>query len=203
MAEKHLPIRGFREFAGSVDLPATGTESSFMRHQSLLCRSLLLLLPLAAGPWTGASAAPMDSIYLCVDADGHKTYQNSGEGLTCRRVDGVVATIPSSDLGRGRGARPVPARPVLTPASFPRVDLATQRTRDSDRRRILEDEMRSEQERLAHLRGEFNQGHPQPVGGEAIGSDRYLDRVQHLADDIERSEANIASLRRELTPFRY
>ena len=148
-----------------------------------------------------ALAAPMDSIFVCVDADGHKTYQNSSEGSSCRRVDGVVATIPASDLGRGR-SRPVVARAEISPASFPRVDVNTQRTRDSDRRRILEEELRIEQERLARLRTEFNQGNPLAAGDE-VGSSRYHERVQRLFDDIERSEGNIASLRRELTPTRY
>lgn len=176
-------------------------------HRHLPSRRLAMMWAAAAGLALAAlhppvKAAPMDSIYLCVDADGHKTYQNSAEGSTCHRIDGVVATIPSSDLSRGN-ARPVPTRPMITPASFPRVDVNTQRTRDSDRRRILEDEMRLEQEHLAKLQAEFNQGHPQPVGDEVIGSSRYHDHVQRLFDDIARTEGNIASLRRELTPARY
>jgi hypothetical protein len=145
----------------------------------------------------------MDTVYLCVDADGHKTYQNSTEGLSCHRVDGLVASIPATDLGRGRGSRPVVARSGISPASFPRVDSNTQRTRDGDRRRILEEELRTEQERLASLRSEFNQGRPQPAGDEVVGSNRYHEHVQRLYEDIERSEGNIASLRRELTPPRY
>jgi hypothetical protein len=154
--------------------------------------------------WAGiGTAAPMDSIFLCVDADGHKVYQNSSEGLSCHRVDGLVATIPATDLGRGRSARPVVARSGISPASFPRVDVNTQRTRDSDRRRILEEELRTEQDRLASLRTEFNQGRPQPTGDETVDSNRYHEHVQRLFEDIERSEGNIASLRRELTPARY
>ncbi len=163
--------------------------------------SLFVVLGLSLA--RAGSAAPVDSIFLCVDGDGHKSYQNASEGPSCRRIDGVVATIPSSDLERGRAARAVPSRSGISPASFPRVDVNTQRTRDSDRRRILEEELRAEQERLEHLRAEFNQGRPMPVGGEAVGSNRYHDRVQRLFEDIERSEGNIASLRREMTPARY
>jgi len=148
----------------------------------------------------GHAAVQPDGIYLCVDADGHKTYQNSSDGGSCRRIDGVVATIPSSDLPRG--ARPVP-RSGIAPASFPRVDASTQRLRDSDRRRILEEELHSEEDRLARLQVEFNHGQPQPAGDEIADASRYRERVQRLYEDIERSQGNIASLRRELTPFRY
>jgi hypothetical protein len=150
----------------------------------------------------GRAWAQTDSIFLCVDADGHKTYQNSSDGNACRRVDGVIATIPSSDLPRNQSPRPI-SRPSFTPASFPRVDVNTQRLRDSDRRRILEDELRAEQERLAQLRAEFNHGQPQPAADEVVGTGRYHDHVQRLFDDIARAEGNIASLRRELTPIRY
>jgi len=149
----------------------------------------------------GCVAAPPDGIYVCIDSDGHKTYQNSSDGTACHRVDGIVATIPSSELPRG--ASPRPARASISPASFPRVDMNTQRLRDTDRRRILEEELRVEEEHLARLRGEFNHGQPAPSSDEVIGSVRYQDHVQRLFDDIERSEGNIASLRRELTPIRY
>jgi len=163
-------------------------------------RALFLLFALA---WMAGARAvgPADGIYVCVDADGHKTYQNSAEGSACHRVDGIVASIPSSELPRG--ATPRPARPMISAASFPRVDMNTQRLRDADRRHILEEELRLEQEHLAHLRNEFNQGKPVPVSDEAVGSLHYQDRVQRLFEDIERSEGNVASLRRELTPIRF
>jgi hypothetical protein len=167
-------------------------------------RSVLLIVGWALGACCVgvAQAVPSDGIFVCVDSDGHKTYQNSADGPSCRRVDGIVATIPSSELPRGQMPRPG-ARASITPASFPRVEASTQRARDSDRRRILEDELRFEQDRLAHLQTEFNRGQPQPAPDETIGSVRYHEHVQGLFDNIERSESNIASLKRELTPFRY
>jgi len=162
-------------------------------------RAIFLLLGLMVT--AARAAAPSDGIYVCVDADGHKTYQNSPEGTGCHRVDGIVASIPSTELPRG--ASPRPARSLISPASFPRVDVNTQRVRDSDRRHILEAELRTEERHLARLREEFNQGQPMPAGDEVVGSVGYQDHVQRLFEDIERSEGNIASLRRELTPVRY
>jgi hypothetical protein len=75
--------------------------------------------------------------------------------------------------------------------------------RDVDRRRILEEELRIEQERLTRLREDFNNGTPHPAPGEIIGSVGYRDRTQRLLDDIQRSEGSIASLKRELAPHSY
>jgi len=165
-----------------------------MRQTLFLLANLIL-----AG---ACAAAQQDSIFVCVDADGHKTYQNSSDGSACHRVDGLIATIPATELPRSAAAHSA-SRPSISPASFPRIDASTQRMRDGDRRRILEEELRSEEDRLARLRTEFNHGQPQPASDESFGSGRYRDHVQRLFEDIERSEGNIASLRRELTPFRY
>jgi len=51
------------------------------------------------------------------------------------------------------------------------------------------------------LRTEYNNGEPERLGSER-NYQRYLDRVQRLKDDIARTEASIASLRRELGSVR-
>jgi len=147
-----------------------------------------------------ASAQQSDTIWACVDDQGHKVFQNVGNGHGCRRVDGVIATVP--------GTTPSPQRPStgptgVSPANFPRVDRDVQRVRDVDRKRILEDELRVEQERLVRLRQDFNNGSPRPQANETMASASYRERVQRLMEDIQRSEGSIASLKRELTPARY
>jgi len=73
--------------------------------------------------------------------------------------------------------------------------------RDSERRRILEDELRKEETRLAELKAVYKDGEPDRLGDER-NYQKYLDRVQRLKDDIGRSEGNIASIRRELGAIR-
>jgi hypothetical protein len=75
--------------------------------------------------------------------------------------------------------------------------------RDADRHRILEDELRVEQDRLARLRQDFNNGSPRLLADETAASPMYRERVQHLVEDIQRSEGYIASLKRELAPPRF
>ncbi len=78
---------------------------------------------------------------------------------------------------------------------------STQRARDNDRRRILEDELRNEEERLANLRGEYKNGEPDRLGDER-NYQKYLDRVQRLKDGVARSESNVATIRRELATIK-
>ncbi len=191
-------IHGYPRAGVAVNLARYNTNRIPMRRGLPLFESLFVFVTCSGV----CAAAPPDSIFVCTDADGHRTYQNSADGPSCRRADGLLATIPSTELSRAAARRSM-AREGISPASFPRVDINTQRLRDSDRRRILQEELRTEEERLAQLRTDFNNGRPQPSRDEAPGSERYRGHVQHLFEDIERSEANIASLRRELTPARF
>ena len=140
-------------------------------------------------------------IYKCEGPDGVVEYSNSQPparpGRTCRTIEvGPITVIPAP--------KPAPRASAASPANggargeaFPKVDAATQRARDEDRRRILEDEVAKEESRLAELRREYNNGEPERMGNER-NYQKYLDRVQRLKDDIARSEANLVTLRREL-----
>jgi len=165
-----------------------------------VARSSLLVLLLAAP----ASAFASSDIFVCQDAQGRKTYQNTGSGRGCTRLD-VQPTIsvpaprqPAARTSTTASAEPRPAESrSISPASFPRVDSQTQRTRDGDRRRILEDELGAEEAKLQALRGEFNNGSPERPPGERNDA-RYQERVARLQADLQRAENNIASLKREL-----
>jgi hypothetical protein len=145
-------------------------------------------------------------IWRC-ENNGVVEYSNnpaSGRDAKCRTVDlPNLTTIPAPKLPSqpGPAARPPGAAATPTPAGFPRVDTGAQRTRDADRRRILEDELKKEEMRLAELRSEFNNGEPERRGDER-NYQRYLDRVQRLKDDIARSESAVSSLRREMAALR-
>ncbi len=138
-------------------------------------------------------------VYRCDTDSGVPLYQNA-PGPRCKALDlPTISTIPAPKLP------PQPARQGAAsggaPASFPRVDASSQKSRDSDRRAILGNELRGEEARLTELRAEYNNGEPERLGNER-NYQRYLDRVQRLKDDIARTEASIASLRRELGAVR-
>lgn len=143
-----------------------------------------MLLPL------GAQA----QIYRCESADGTPLFQNA-PGKNCKALDLPSLTTVPAVRTPASGARTTTAN--AAPAEFPRVEAATQRTRDSDRKRILQDELSREQARLEEIRKEYNGGEPERQGNER-NYQKYLDRVERLKGDISRSESNVASLRREL-----
>jgi hypothetical protein len=112
----------------------------------------------------------------------------------CRLVEGAPITVIQGQ--RPRQGTPVP------PASGPRpadskVDPAAQRARDGDARRILETELKREEEQLAQMQKEFNNGEPERRGDER-NYQKYLDRVAEMKAAIARKESDVAALRREL-----
>jgi hypothetical protein len=109
----------------------------------------------------------------------------------CRLIEGApITVVPAS--------RPRPA--ASSPAAKPgegRVDPAEQRSRDSDARRILSEELRREEDKLAALRKEFNNGEPERQGDER-NYQKYLDRVAEMRAAVQRKEADVTAIRREL-----
>jgi hypothetical protein len=152
--------------------------------------TLLLAVP--------ATVLAGSDIFVCEDALGRKTYQNTGGGRGCARLDvqPAVSVAAPRHPARATEQRPAAASPI-SPANFPRVDSQTQRARDGDRRRILEDELGAEEAKLLALRGEYNGGAPERLPGERSDS-RYQERVARLQADLHRTENNINSLKREL-----
>lgn len=147
--------------------------------------------------WPALALATGD-IFLCLDAEGRKTYQNTGTGKGCTKLDVHPALTLPAPAPRAPSAKAAPAESrTISPANFPRVDSQTQRTRDGDRRRILEDELAAEEAKLQALRTEYNNGEPERLGSERNYA-RYQERVARLQADLQRTENNITSLKREL-----
>jgi hypothetical protein len=109
----------------------------------------------------------------------------------CRTIEGAPVTVVQTP----QRARP-PASSPVRPAEA-RVDPAEQRARDSDARRILGAELKREEDKLAELRREYNNGEPERLGSER-NYQKYLDRVAEMKAAIERKEADIGAIKREL-----
>lgn len=144
-------------------------------------------------------ATAQGQIYKCQPPGGSVEYTDINRGSYCKAMDLPGATIPAPARRAGPATRSV--SPVATPGEFPRVDGAEQRARDNDRRAILEDELRNEQQKLAELRREYNNGEPERRGDERNYA-KYQERVATLRDSISRSEKNIEALKREIANIR-
>ena len=124
---------------------------------------------------------------------------DEARGRGCRTIEGAPITIiqaakprPQAASGNGGGASSAASKP-----GEGRIDPSAQRQRDSDARRILEGELRREEDRLATLRREFNNGEPERRGEER-NYQQYLDRVAQMRTGVARAEADAAAIKREL-----
>lgn len=155
------------------------------------------ILALAAGlvhPGARADSA----VYKCVDKSGHVEFTDINKpGCKVLDLPGYLPAprAPTPPAAMHQGA----ARPASSPspASFPRVDSYTQHARDDERREILEDELHAEEQKLAGLKRDFNNGEPERQGNEKNYA-KYQERVAQMRDDISRSEKNVEALKREI-----
>lgn len=152
---------------------------------------------LAIQPWASAD------VYVCVDAQGRRELTDTNRP-GCRVIPHTSgpAMIAAPQARKGPAPAARQAAPAATaPLDFPRVDTAQQRARDNDRRGILSEELRSEQQRLGELRKEFNNGEPERQGNEKNYA-KYQARVAEMRDSIFRAEKNIEALQREIANIR-
>ena len=172
-----------------------------MRHSYLM-----IFIALVFGAALSSAARAQGEVFRCTDEEGRHTFTDDNgrrelirkkSVASCERLAGPIASVPAYRPPASARAA-VPGDLKASPTNFPRVDEPTQRARDTDRRRILEDELKLEESRLAQLRGEYNNGQPALLADESRGSQRLLERTQRLLEQIQRVENNVASLRREL-----
>ena len=150
----------------------------------------------AALAWAGGVGAQEATVtYRCPNNDYKNTISaKEAEKLGCKKLEGAPVTVIQMTKPRPQGTA-VPA--AAAGSGSAKVDPAAQRARDSDARRILENELRTEEERLAAMKKEYNNGQPERLGNEQ-NYQKYVDRVGQLSAAITRKEADIAAIRREL-----
>jgi hypothetical protein len=115
----------------------------------------------------------------------------------CKKVDVPGLTLIPAPAKRPAALQTASLRSASVPVDFPKVDSNAQKLRDNDRRQILLDEMKSEQEKLAALKKDYNNGEPERQGDERNYA-KYQERAVAMRDDINRAEKNIEALQREL-----
>ena len=145
-----------------------------------------------------AQSVQADVVYQCVDESGHKSFSNiksSVKGAKCTAMDlGEPVAVP---------APKAPAAKTPTPASFPKVDDSAQKARDTDRRRILEGELASEQKNLEDAKKTLAEQEAvvlpeERLQGGAIAGGKVLERVQPYRDKVALHERNIEAIQKEI-----
>lgn len=179
--------------------------SSIPRAQCALdpcraCAALVLSLALASAHAatlaekareSGCTSKPRQvegAMYKCETGSGVSSYFNVPD-----------ATGPAPEAPK----RPAPSNGgvprVATPTpGFPRVDAETQKGRDDMRRRVLSDELATEEKLLAEARTAYADGAPPPLAEERTNAERYRERIAKLRQNVAVHERNIEALRKEL-----
>lgn len=155
-----------------------------------------LLATICALAASGAVHAQAD-VYLCVGDNGQKEYKNTGATKGCKRVDLPGITMIPAPARKPAAIQTASLKQASTPADFPKVDSNTQKARDNDRRQILLDEMKAEEEKLANLKKAYNNGEPERNGDERNYA-KYQERVASMKEDLTRTEKNVEALKREI-----
>lgn len=141
----------------------------------------------------GAAHAQGSTVYRCPGNNfTNSITAKEADAKGCKPVEGGNVTVVQSPK---RAA--ATAAPSTGGSPQNKVDPADQRARDSDARRILEAELRKEEETLAALKKEYNNGEPERRGDEK-NYQKYIDRTADLKASIARKEADIAAIKREL-----
>ena len=160
-------------------------------------RPSLLALLVAPALWPASAAAQGATVYRCpgnVYTSSADISAKEAEARGCKALEGAPITVIQG--ARPRTGTPVPAASGPRPADA-KVDPAQQRARDGDARRILESELKTEEEKLEQMRKEYNNGEPERRGDER-NYQKYLDRVAEMKTAISRKESDIAAIKREL-----
>lgn len=150
--------------------------------------AMLCLCPL----WTHAE------IYKAVDADGHVTYSSTPiKGGKKIILEPLPTMVP-----------PARTRSAASPEDFPRVDGETQKGRDDTRRKILQDELMTEEKLLDEARQKLKEGEAAPDvyrgqdGRTYRNVAKYEEKIKTLNDQVEMHQKNIEALNTELSKLK-
>ena len=158
-----------------------------MKAQELFISSALLSL--LAWP------AYAQDIYKC-DVDGRITYSNVPT-RNCRKL--ILDPVNLSPA-------PKAAR-TPTPTNFPKVDDQTQKARDGDRRRILENELAAEQKNAEQAKKALAEQEAivlpnERMQGGAISGGKVEERLQPYKDKVALHDRNVEAISKEIANLR-
>jgi hypothetical protein len=142
-----------------------------------------LLITLALLPATAFGS----TLYKCTDESGVVLYTNQ---KTPKKTCVVLSQSASPPPANGGGTRPRAAA-TPTPSDFPRVSGSEQKSRDNDRKAILDRELATETQSAEKARKALQEAGNQPA-----------DKLQPLRDTLALHERNVEALKKELGNLR-
>ena len=170
----------------------TSPPHGFPRRTRLALRALALAAVAAVA--TGVASA---EICKYTDPEGNIHYSNVAPEKGWKRLGCTLSDDGSAP--RPGGSSGTAARKSPTPPGFPKVDGETQRVRDDVRKKVLADELASEQKLLADARAAYADGAPPPLPEEKADADKYRARIAKLRQTVNLHEKNVDALKKELS----
>jgi hypothetical protein len=128
------------------------------------------------------------------DAVGNIHYSNVAPDKSWRKISCANGDEPQRKVGGGSPT----ARPAVSTPGFPRIDSETQKGRDDVRRKVLADELASEEKLLVEARAAYADGAPQPQPEERTDAEKYRQRIARLRQAVGLHEKNIEALKKEI-----
>jgi len=148
-----------------------------------------------AAAWCALLAALPAAADICKysDKDGNLHYTNVAPEKGWKKIS---CGVGSSGNSAEKGSR------TPTPAGFPKVDAGTQKSRDDLRRKVLTEELATEERLLAEARAAYANGAPAPLPEEKEVPQKYSERIAKLRQTVALHEKNIEALKKELATSR-
>ncbi len=139
-------------------------------------------------------ASESQRIYRCGNA-----YTNQPEAKqNCKLVSNTGQRVIVIEGTHVQGSQATP-QGTGGSAATAKVDSADQRQRDTQAQAVLQAELQKAQKQHAELLREWNNGEPERRADEFRQPQKYQDRVAQLRGALQRTEADVAGLQRELS----
>jgi hypothetical protein len=135
-----------------------------------------------------------------LDSEGHVIYSNTPNNPPKGATKVKCFDDPSPKPATPAASSPSPEAKTANPdakAKLPKVSEDTQKTRDNDRRRILEQELADETAQLVQAKEQLASQESVRNGNER-NYQRFLERVQPYRDAVTTHERNIEAIKREI-----
>ncbi|GAA5786743.1 hypothetical protein GCM10007860_11440 [Chitiniphilus shinanonensis] len=145
-------------------------------------------------------AAPLAhaDIYKYVDEEGRVTFSNIPIKGSQRVYIDSISVIPAPKPRTKASGSASPKVNAPSPANFPKVDSATQKARDTNRRLILQEELSAEQRALDEARQSLAEAEGNRTAEEKQNPQKYVQRLSRLREAAVVHEKNVAALTSEL-----
>ena len=138
-----------------------------------------------------ASSEPQ-GIYRCGNV-----YTNQPDPIAnCQMLlESRVTVIEGTHVQGPQAVSPV----ISSSANSVKVDSTEQHQRDKQAQAVLQAELQKTQRQYTELLREWNNGKPQRHADEQLDPQKFHDRMEKLRTDLQRTEADMAGLQRELS----